>query len=66
MFTKLYIQISNFMADRKGVTAIEYAVLAVAIVIVIFAVFGTDGGELKTALDDAFQKITETLDAETA
>ena len=35
MLTKLFIRAQNVLADRKGVTAAEYAVLAVGIVIVV-------------------------------
>ena len=35
MLTNLIIRAQNALADRKGVTAAEYAVLAVGIVIVV-------------------------------
>ena len=35
MFTKLFIRAQEALADRKGVTAAEYAVLAVGIVLVV-------------------------------
>ncbi len=35
MFTKLFIRAQCVLNDRKGVTAAEYAVLAVGIVIVV-------------------------------
>lgn len=37
MLTKLFIRAQEALADRKGVTAAEYAVLAVGIVIVVAA-----------------------------
>lgn len=64
MFTKLFINLSiaanRFAKDRQGVTAIEYAIIAVAISALVLAVFSGDGA-LKTALDGAFTKITTNI-----
>lgn len=57
MLTKLYVQMHMFMADRKGVTAIEYAIIAVAIAGIVATVFGGDTG-LKAALQSAVNKVT--------
>ncbi|WP_067222457.1 Flp family type IVb pilin [Marinomonas gallaica] len=56
MLTKLFVKMQAFMADREGVTAIEYAIVAVAIAGIAAAVFGTDGG-----LEDALQGAMSTL-----
>ena len=55
--TKAYIKATeafrNFKKDEKGVTAIEYGLIAVAIAVLIVAVFYKDGGfidELKKQL----------------
>ena len=65
MFTKLYISTINAMHDfaknRDGVTAIEYAVIAVAVSAAVLAVFQTDG--LRDALDGAMTKITGNIEA---
>lgn len=55
----------RLLADRRGVTAIEYAVLAGAVVVGLIAVFGTgaDGnvlGTLKTKLIAVLGKIPGT------
>lgn len=64
MFTKLYVNAKTaahfFMKDRQGVTAIEYAVIAVAISALLFGIFGT-GGAFSTAITGAFTKIANTL-----
>lgn len=56
MLTKLFVQMHMFMADRKGVTAIEYAIVAVAIAGIAAAVFGTDGG-IETSVKAAMTKL---------
>lgn len=56
MLTKLFVQMHMFMADRKGVTAIEYAIVAVAIAGIAAAVFGTDGG-IQTSVEAAMTKL---------
>ncbi|CUB02743.1 Flp family type IVb pilin [Marinomonas fungiae] len=56
MLTKLFVKMQAFMADRKGVTAIEYAIVAVAIAGIAAAVFGTNGG-----LEDALTSAMSTL-----
>lgn len=66
MFTKLFINLSiaanRFAKDRQGVTAIEYAIIAVAISAGVFAVF--NGGALTDALDGAFETVTENISGE--
>ena len=64
MFTKLFINLSiaanRFAKDRQGVTAIEYAIIAVAVSALVLAVFSGDNG-LKTALTGAFSTVTENI-----
>ena len=55
---KLYLTLQNLWADKRGVTAIEYAVLAGAVAVALAAVFSIDGdngvlGGLKTAITNA-------------
>ena len=59
MFLDLYCKASSFIRSREAVTAIEYAVVAVAIGGVVAAVFtsGTDSS-LQVALSAAMTKIT--------
>lgn len=48
--------------DQRGVTAIEYALVAVAITGVVAAVFGSDAtGGLGAALKGAITKVTTAL-----
>ncbi|WP_425642595.1 Flp family type IVb pilin [Marinomonas gallaica] len=56
MLTKLFVQTHMFMADRKGVTAIEYAIVAVAIAGIAAAAFGTDGG-IQASITAAMTKL---------
>jgi len=55
---KLYLTLQNLWADKRGVTAIEYAVLAGAVAVALAAVFSLDGdngvlGGLETAITNA-------------
>ncbi|SBS25918.1 Flp/Fap pilin component [Marinomonas aquimarina] len=61
MFTKLYVQACTFFTDRKGVTAIEYAVLAVAVALTVYFVFGGEDSALTTTLQGALSKVTSTV-----
>lgn len=53
---KLHIAWANLVHDRKGVTAIEYAVLAGAVAAVVTAVFATDSA-LTTTLENALKNV---------
>ncbi|WP_117235016.1 Flp family type IVb pilin [Vibrio maerlii] len=61
MLTNLYCKIStlftSFKNDERGVTAIEYAIIAVAVAAIVSLMF-TDGGSFETALSGAVTKIT--------
>jgi pilus assembly protein Flp/PilA len=48
MFTYCFALLERLKADRKGVTALEYGVIAAAIIVAIGAIMGTMGGNLKT------------------
>jgi pilus assembly protein Flp/PilA len=60
MLTKLFVKadaaLSSFVKGRQGVTAIEYAIIAVAIAGIAAAVFGTDGG-LEASIKAAMTKL---------
>ncbi|WP_114766334.1 Flp family type IVb pilin [Vibrio rhodolitus] len=62
MFLTKYIQIRedlrNFCHKEDGVTAIEYALVAVAIAGIVAVVFSGDTGSLQKALSDAMTKIS--------
>jgi pilus assembly protein Flp/PilA len=46
--TKLFIKAQNLIEDRKGVTAVEYGLIAALIAVVIMAALVTQGGDLTT------------------
>lgn len=55
---KLYVTLQNLWADKRGVTAIEYAVLAGAVAVALAAVFSFEGENsvlsgLETAISNA-------------
>ncbi|WP_217517750.1 Flp family type IVb pilin [Vibrio metschnikovii] len=64
MLTKLYVNtrllLESFAKDQRGVTAIEYAIIGVAVSAIVLAVFSQDGG-LKDSLTGAVETITENI-----
>lgn len=52
--------LSQFWNNEDGVTAIEYALIGVAMAVVVGTVFGK-GGDLRNAMSDAFGTITSQL-----
>ena len=64
MFLNLYCKASSFIRSRDAVTAIEYAVVAVAIAGIVAAVFASDG-TLKQALDTAMTNLSTAINGET-
>ncbi|GIC78883.1 Flp family type IVb pilin [Moritella sp. F3] len=64
MITALYIKTTNalydFKNDQRGVTAIEYAIIGVAMSAIVLAVFNTS---LKDALTAAMTTITTNIGA---
>ncbi len=59
MLTKAFVAaqsaLYSFKKDERGVTAIEYAIIGVAVSAIVLAMFNSD---LRTALTDAMGKIT--------
>ncbi|CAM3795063.1 Flp/Fap pilin component [Vibrio aerogenes CECT 7868] len=53
----------RFKNDIRGVTAIEYAIIGVAVSAIVLAVFVTDTGGLKGALSDAVTTISDNISA---
>ncbi len=66
MITKLYVTTSNYLHslknDERGVTAIEYGLIAIAMAVMLVAVFYEDAG-LVEQLETGFGKITTELKA---
>lgn len=64
MFTQFYVNtrlaLESFSKDRSGVTAIEYAIIGVAVSAIVLAVFSGDNG-LKKALMDAVGTISTNI-----
>lgn len=67
MITKLYITaqqaLIDFKKDQRGVTAIEYAILGVAVSAAVLAVFGGDSSGLQESLNGAMETITSNIDS---
>lgn len=65
MVTEIYLKIKNliadFIEDESGVTAVEYAVIAVAMSAVLLAVFKT--GMMTEILNNAMTAIKANVDA---
>lgn len=51
----------KFNSDKRGVTAVEYAIIAVAMSSIILFVF--KDGTLKTTLNDAMGKISTSMES---
>ncbi|ACE61252.1 Flp family type IVb pilin [Actinobacillus pleuropneumoniae] len=62
--TKAYISVTEgirrFKENQQGVTAIEYGLIAVAVAILIVAVFYNDNGFIQQ-LKDKFEALTKTI-----
>ena len=62
MLTTLYVKAASFMTsfknDERGVTAIEYGLIAVAMATTVGIVFGTDAGSLGAVLKALFAKVS--------
>lgn len=62
--TKAYIAVTesirNFKNDQRGVTAIEYGLIAIAMAALIVVVFSQDSGFIGT-LKSKFSGLTDTL-----
>ncbi|WP_150539637.1 Flp family type IVb pilin [Actinobacillus vicugnae] len=62
--TKAYIAVTegirNFKQNQQGVTAIEYGLIAVAVAILIVAVFYNDNGFIQQ-LKAKFDELTKTI-----
>ncbi|OOE96154.1 Flp family type IVb pilin [Salinivibrio sp. IB643] len=74
MLTEMYVNtrlaLESFAKDKRGVTAIEYAIIGVAISAIVLAVFNGQGdegglkGALKAAIDEITTNVDPTVDAD--
>ena len=64
--TKTYINVTEgvrrFKQDERGVTAIEYGLIAVAVAVMIVAVFYSENGFIKS-LQSKFSELATTVSA---
>ncbi|WP_321283200.1 Flp family type IVb pilin [uncultured Vibrio sp.] len=65
MITKLYVTASNYLHglknDERGVTAIEYGLIAIAMAVMLVAVFYGEKGDIIGQLEAGFIKISDGL-----
>ncbi|HID7510778.1 TPA: Flp family type IVb pilin [Enterobacter hormaechei] len=66
VMTKAYVVtvagFSRFKHDEKGVTAVEYAIVAAGVAAICTVIFGSSG-PVKGMLNDIFVKISTTVQA---
>lgn len=62
MMTVAFLKLSGFFREQRGVTAIEYALIAVAISSMLFLVLGSGGEDgLISRIKDSFRSIQDGL-----
>lgn len=62
MMTLAFLKLSSFFREQRGVTAIEYALIAVAISSMLFLVLGSGGEDgLISRIKDSFRSIQDGL-----
>lgn len=61
-YVKTKLALDFFLKDNRGVTAVEYAILAVAVSAIVLAVFGK-GSTLETALTNAMKTVSSNITA---
>ncbi|USD61756.1 Flp family type IVb pilin [Vibrio sp. SCSIO 43140] len=65
MITKLYVKAATFLnefkRDERGVTAIEYGLIGVAMAVALTAILGSSNGDFLKELTDAFDAIGKAL-----
>lgn len=57
------MKLINSLKRQRGVTALEYAILAAALAATLFAVAGNDG-PLSEAIKSAFNRVEQTIENE--
>jgi pilus assembly protein Flp/PilA len=65
MVGKAFFLLSNLKADRKGVTALEYGVIAAVLVVAVAGAAGTFGDNITTFLTGIMTKINTAVTAAT-
>jgi pilus assembly protein Flp/PilA len=50
MFATINTRLKNLIGDKRGVTAVEYTVIAALIIVAIAAAFTTLGGDISTEI----------------
>ena len=65
MLTKLYVKSAVFLnslkKDERGVTAIEYAIIASAVAAVVAVAFNGETNSLESVLTDSFKELSKTI-----
>jgi pilus assembly protein Flp/PilA len=65
LMTRLYVnsqlKLEGFVKDNRGVTAIEYALIGVAMATLLAAIFGDRSTGFLGALNTAFENITSAI-----
>ena len=56
--TKLFVKAQNLLQDRKGVTALEYGLIAALIAVVIIGALVTLGGNLTNIFNAIATRLT--------
>ena len=59
-YVQLQLLIKEFLKENAGVTAIEYALVGVAVAVIVAAVFG-EGGDLQDALEEGMSSINDAM-----
>lgn len=66
MITKLYVKsatfLNEFKRDERGVTAIEYGLIGVAMAVALSVIFATGGDGFLGSLEAAFEAVEGKLD----
>lgn len=60
LYVKSSLMLKAFAKDQRGVTAVEYAIIGVAISAIVLAVFQGDNG-LQSALQGAITTISDNI-----
>ena len=57
----LYVKVQSLLADRRGVTAIEYAVMAGAVAVALVAIMGNQDHGVMQALKNKLSTIINSI-----
>ncbi len=61
MYVAAKVRAEGFVNDQRGVTAIEYALIGVAMASLLAAIFGSQSSGFLGAINDAFLKIVSSI-----